>query len=664
MANAEDPFGQADLRYAKILALAADAIICIDDQQRIVLFNHGAETTFGFAAAEILGRSIEVLIPARFRSSHARHVSGFAHGPPVARHMGERQAIFAMRKSGEEFPAEATISKIVYEDGYVLTVVLRDISERYKAEERRKRDAEKLRQALHAGKLGGFEQDFVTGQMHLFGDAPGILGIDRTECHRDEFIALIHEDDRDFVSQTSQLIEKTGSFDLEYRIRKPDGSIAWIRAIGAIVNDDSPHPHVFGTLQDITHQKDIEHELERRVSERTDALRSEIHHREQTQKQLVRAQRMEAFGQLTGGVAHDFNNLLTIIGGNLELLQDQVTGDRPLRQLKRALEAVGMGSRLTQRLLTFARRSNLEPEVLNLNDQVINIIDLLRRTIGETITISSVLAPDLGHAQADPSEVENAILNLALNARDAMPGGGKLIIETANATIDETFAASIQGDGTAPGDYIRLSVTDTGTGMTPEVLTRAFEPFFTTKEHGRGTGLGLATVYGFARQSGGYATIYSEAGYGTTVNIYLPRSDLPFAEKDDVLTRFPATGHKRILVVEDNPDVRDVTVERLEKLGYQILSADSGPTAVELLKADPDIDLVFSDIMMAGGMSGYDLAAWVKANLPSTKMLLTSGFSNELVKRTAQGQSELKVLQKPYALADLAHAFREAFETN
>jgi PAS domain S-box-containing protein len=663
MAIPRDPFGHADERYAKILALAADAVICIDDQQRIVLFNNGAETAFGYASAEILGQPIDVLIPVRFRVSHARHVNSFAGGPPAARHMGERQAIYAIRKSGEEFPADATISKIAFEGGHILTVVLRDVTERFKAEERRRQDAEKLRQALVAGRLGGFEQDFVTKRMQLFGDAPQIIGLNKTECHRDEAIAMIHEEDRDHVAQASQRLAETRQIDIEYRICKPDGSIAWIRSVGAIVNDDRDNPHVFGTVQDITHQKDIEHELERRVAERTEALQTEVRHREEAQKQLVRAQRMEAFGQLTGGVAHDFNNLLTVIGGNLELLQDQVAGEKPQRQLKRAIEAVGMGARLTQRLLTFARRSDLEPEVLNLNDQVINIIDLLRRTIGETITISSVLAPDLGRVRADASEVENAILNLAINARDAMPAGGKLVIETANAEIDDSFAASIQGDRIVPGRYIRLSVADTGTGMTPEVLTRAFEPFFTTKEHGRGTGLGLATIYGFARQSGGYATIYSEAGLGTTVNLYLPRTDQPVSESNEALIRFAGASARRVLVVEDNPDVREVTIQRLEKLGYRHMASDSGPAAVELLKADPAFDLVFSDIMMAGGMSGYDLAAWVQANLPSVKVLLTSGFSYELARRLDRTGGDLKVLRKPYATADLATALQEGFES-
>jgi PAS domain S-box-containing protein len=657
-----DPFGHADQRYAKILSLAADAIICIDARHSIVFFNNGAETTFGFSAAEILGQSIEVLIPARFRSKHDDHVRRFSNGPPAARHMGERQAIFALRKSGEEFPAEATISKIVLDQGHILTVVLRDVSERFKAEEQRKQDAEKLRRALMAGKLGGFEQDHRTRQLRLFGDAQGILGFDRMDCRLDAVLALIHDDDRANVGKALRMVAQTRAFDIECRICKPNGMIAWIRTVGAFTNDNRKHPHVFGTFQDITQQKDIEHELERRVAERTAALQTEILHREETQKQLVRAQRMEAFGQLTGGIAHDFNNLLTVIGGNLELLQDTVTGERPERQLKRALESVGMGSRLTQRLLTFARRSNLDPEILNLNDQVVSTIDLLRRTIGETITISSVLAPDLGFVRADQSEVENTILNLAINARDAMTVGGKLAIETANVTFDDCSAASMQGERITPGNYIRLSVTDTGVGMTADVLARAFEPFFTTKEHGRGTGLGLATVYGFARQSGGHATIVSEIGVGTTVNIYLPRSELAPVARTDMQSQVSWMRGKRILVVEDNPDVRDVVVQRLTQLGCQTLVCESGSAAVALLGDNRAIDLVFSDIMMAGGMSGHDLAMWVKSNRPSTKVLLTTGYSEDHIGGRADQADAPKVLQKPYATADLVKALQEAFE--
>ncbi|MCA3564447.1 MAG: PAS domain S-box protein [Methylocystis sp.] len=664
MASESSTPGLADHRYAKILALAIDAIICIDGNQRIVLFNNGAEATFGFKAADIIGRSIDTLIPARFHARHAQHVATLAGGPPVARHMGERQAIYALRKSGEEFPAEATISKIALEDGSsLLTVVLRDISERFNAETRRRQDAEKLRRALSAGRLGGFEQDLATGRMLLFGDTPGILGLPGPECGHAAFLDLVHADDRGNLEDAMATVPLTGALELEYRIRRPDGACAWIRSICMLVRDERERPHIFGTLQDISAQKDIEHELERRVAERTDALQAEVRHREETQQQLVRAQRMEAFGQLTGGIAHDFNNLLTIVGGNLELLQDQVIGEKPQRQLKRALEAVGMGSRLTERLLTFARRGKLEPEVLNLNDQVVNVIDLLVRTLGETITISSVLAPDLGRVLADASEVENAILNLAINARDAMPSGGTLMIETANATVDGTFAASPQGDAVAPGRYVRLSVADSGSGMIPEVLAKAFEPFFTTKEHGRGTGLGLATIYGFARQSGGYATIYSEPGLGTTVNIYLPRSEQAEPPREDSLMHYLAADNRRILVVEDQPDVREVAIERLGKLGYRTCACESGPDAVALLQEDPDFDLVFSDILMAGGMSGYDLAVWVRTNRPAVKILLTSGFPNELARQTAGKHEAFAVLQKPYATADLAAALQEAFRS-
>jgi PAS domain S-box-containing protein len=673
MSESEDPtvarltpqssaFEHGDERYAKIVALAADAIICIDDAQRITLFNQGAEKTFGFAASEIIGQPIDVLIPTRFRKGHSGHVRGFASGAPHARHMGERQAIFALRKSGEEFPADATISKIMTSGKSILTVVLRDISERFNAEERRRQDAEKLRQALVAGKLGGFERYFKEDRLRLFGETRAILGLEAEECHQDDFVALVHVDDRERVVACLNHTAQTGRMEQEYRIRKPDGALVWIKSIGVVVGDGLQEGHLFCTVQDITQQKEIEHELERRVSERTDALQAEIRQREETQKQLVHAQRMEAFGQLTGGVAHDFNNLLTIIGGNLELLQDHVNGERPERQLKRALEAVGMGSRLTQRLLMFARRSNLEPQILNLNEQVISIIDLLRRTIGEDINISSVLAPNLGHVKVDASEVENAILNLAINARDAMSVGGNLIIETSNAVIDDSFSRAIQAESVAPGAYVRLSVADTGRGMSADVLTKAFEPFFTTKEHGRGTGLGLATVYGFARQSGGFATIYSELGVGTTVNIYLPRCDDAPATTDEPELVRPTGASKRILVVEDNPAVRDIAIERLQKLGYLIESTESGPAAIKLLEGEAEFDLVFSDIMMAGGMTGYDLALWISANMPKIKVLLTSGYSEEFVTRTKKGGQQFPVLQKPYAINDLAKALQEVFE--
>ena len=290
---------------------------------------------------------------------------------------------------------------------------------------------------------------------------------------------------------------------------------------------------------------------------------------------LRKSQRMEAIGQLTGGIAHDFNNLLTIITGNLELLEMEIESDEQRDLLSRANDAALMGARLTNRLLTFARRRRLEPVVLDLNDQVLSMAELLRRTLGETIALSTLLAPRLWSVQADPSEIENAVLNLAINARDAMPAGGKLVLETKNVVLDERDVATEVG--VQPGDYVRLSVSDTGVGMSPEVLARVFEPFFTTKEPGKGTGLGLSGLYGFVKQSGGHVTVYSEVGKGTTVNLYLPRvttgvEAMTTARGERAAA--PLAG-ETILLVEDNAEVRRVSARRVRNLGYTVIEAEN-----------------------------------------------------------------------------------------
>jgi PAS domain S-box-containing protein len=643
--------------YSQMIALTIDAIICVDQDQRIILFNSGAEQVFQHRAHDVIGQSLNCLLPERFRAAHAGHVRHFAAAPSVSRHMGDRQIIYALRKSGEEFPAEATISKITAPSGYILTVVLRDVTERVQAEERRRKDAEKLRQALASGRLGAFEYDVSHDQVSLLGQAGAIHRVEVSPCNLTQWLAPLHPED---AARLRALLQYKGpakaSVMTDYRVLNPDASLSWVRLIIAAQSEGPASDCLFCTVQDITEQKDIEIELERRVTERTQALEAEITQRELAQKQLLAAQRMEAFGQLTGGIAHDFNNLLTVIGGNLELLDPQIIGERPRRQYGRAIEAVEMGARLTRRLLAFALRNTLEPQTLDLNEQVINLIDILRRTIGEIITISSTLAPDLGMVCADASEVENAILNLAINARDAMPDGGKLVIETANVTIDETFGKLAELKAVTPGHYVRLSVSDTGCGMPPDVIVKAFEPFFTTKEHGRGTGLGLSTVYGFARQSGGYATLYSEPGQGTTVNLYLPRTDADRVKPVSAQARMPRFLGKRILVVEDNADVREITMGRLDAFGYACLSCESGPAAIAVLEGRDDIDLVFSDIMMTGGLSGYDLADWILRHRPGLKILLTSGFAGSQPAGLSPALAHLKVLRKPYAAEELRKA--------
>jgi PAS domain S-box-containing protein len=376
-----------------------------------------------------------------------------------------------------------------------------------------------------------------------------------------------------------------------------------------------------------------------------------------TERALREAQKMEALGQLTGGIAHDFNNLLTVILGNVEMLESRLTSEDDRDLAREALEAAEVGARLTSRLLAFARRSHLEPELVNLNTFVLGLTDMLHRTLGETVRLSTMLDPSLWTVKVDPSQVESAIVNLAVNARDAMPKGGRLMLETSNVSLDADAVAEMQG--VAASDYVRLSVSDTGEGMLPSVRDRAFEPFFTTKEKGRGTGLGLSMVYGLAKQSGGHATIYSEVGKGTSVNLYLPRHhgtrDAAVSGKQPPAQ---AGGGERILVVEDDERVRRLTVERLRRLNYQVVDAGSAQAALDILGQDPKIDLVFSDLVMPGGMDGRELATIVADRFPRIRVLLTSGYSEDLVSSASAGPTNL--LRKPYRQVELAKAVAEA----
>lgn len=375
---------------------------------------------------------------------------------------------------------------------------------------------------------------------------------------------------------------------------------------------------------------------------------------------LNHSQKLEAIGHLTGGIAHDFNNLLTVIIGNLELLDMKLEDSSQRDLLVEAQEAADLGARLTERLLAFARRSALAPDVINLNVLILGLTDLLHRTLGETINLSTALSTGLWNARVDPGQIESAIVNLAVNARDAMPGGGKLIIETRNIRIDELHAMA--EDGLQVGDYVQLSVSDTGSGMPESVRLRAFEPFFTTKEAGRGTGLGLSMVYGFAKQSGGNVTIYSELGRGTAINLYLPRHGEAAGAREgrhDVSGR-ASHGGEHILVVEDDSRVRRLTSLRLSELGYRVIEAASGPEALELLDQEPSIALVFTDLVMPGGMSGHELCAEVVKRRPAIRLLLTSGYSDAFLQESRLPGERPVLLRKPYMQAALAEAVQTA----
>ena len=379
----------------------------------------------------------------------------------------------------------------------------------------------------------------------------------------------------------------------------------------------------------------------------------------ESERRLAQAQKMEAVGQLTGGIAHDFNNLLLVISGNLELLELHLERDEPEVLLKEAQDAAGLGSQLTDRLLTFARRRHMDPQIIQLNDLVVSITDMLRRTLGEHIALSTSLARDIWAVRVDAGQVQSAIVNMAVNARDAMPKGGKLVVESRNMMLDadhSDFQSELN-----PGEYVQLSISDTGAGMAPEVRDRAFEPFFTTKEMGRGTGLGLAMVYGFVKQSGGHVTIYSEVGHGTTINLYFPRVDgaVAGAEPTKIKDQFDPRARGTILVVEDDARVRQLTITRLKMIGYQVLEASDGPKALDILRRDGAVDLVFTDLVMPGGLSGREVAIRARELKPGIKVLLTSGYAEELVHGDDLQREQLKVLRKPYQQADLVAVLRE-----
>ncbi|HNB26899.1 MAG TPA: PAS domain S-box protein [Alphaproteobacteria bacterium] len=380
----------------------------------------------------------------------------------------------------------------------------------------------------------------------------------------------------------------------------------------------------------------------------------------QAERQLQQAVKMEAVGQLTGGIAHDFNNLLTVIIGSLDLDLAKVPAAlRPA--IDQAMRAAERGAALTHRLLAFSRQQTLLPGPVDCNKLVAGMGDLLRRTLGEQVEVELRLAPDLKAALADAAQVENALLNLAINARDAMPDGGKLLIETGNQTLDADYVA-LNPDARA-GDYAMLAVSDTGTGMPPEVLAHAFEPFFTTKEVGKGTGLGLAMIYGFARQSGGHARIYSEVGHGTTVRLYLPRlAQAAPAEAAAPAAPAKSGGGETILVVEDDAKVRRLALAQLESLGYRAIEAANGKEALAIVESGAVIDLLFTDVVMPGGMTGVQLAEAATKLRPRLRVLFTSGYAEGSMQHRGVGEPGIKLLSKPYRKQLLAQKIREALD--
>jgi PAS domain S-box-containing protein len=519
MRRTDEQVGSAEAQAGKlrgILESAAIAIITIDDRGLIEAVNPMTERLFGYAAAELAGQNVKVLMPDPYRAEHDGYISSYVK-TGTRKIIGIGREVTGRRKDGGTFPIHLAVSE-------------------FEAKGKR----------------------YFTGMIH----------------------------------------------------------------------DLSDRKHVEEALRD-------------------------------SERRLAQAQKMEAVGQLTGGIAHDFNNLLLVITGNLELLERYVDGDNARALLKEAHDAAALGAQLTDQLLTFARQRQLDPRVVRLNDLIIGVADMLRRTLGEQISLSTSLARDLWETCADPCQFQSAIVNLAVNARDAMPKGGRLIVETRNVVVEaDQFGADPE---LKRGDYVQLSVSDTGMGMPAEVRDRVFEPFFTTKEKGRGTGLGLAMVYGFVKQMGGNISIYSEVGRGTTVNLYLPRAGAVPVER--LTSHGMVTPELRsrgvILLVEDDDRVRQLTVTRLKMIGHDVIEARDGLEAMNLLQSGVHIDLVFTDMIMPGGLSGLDVAHKARDLKPGIKVLLTTGYAEDLTHADDLERESVKVLRKPYRQAELAMALRD-----
>jgi PAS domain S-box-containing protein len=468
-----------------------------------------------------------------------------------------------------------------------------------------------------------------------------------------------HPDDRPAVERSFAEANAThAAFSLEYRLRGRDGDYRWaIDAAAPWFDNKGAFLGYIGSVIDITDRKEAEEARRQLNEELAQRVADALAARDEVEAQLRHAQKLEAVGRLTGGVAHDFNNLLQVIGGNLQLLGRDLAGHgRAEERLKNALAAVGRGAKLASQLLAFGRRQPLAPKVVNLGRLIRNMDDMLRRALGEGIEIECVIGGGLWNTHIDAGQLENALLNLAINARDAMQGHGRLTIEAGNSFLDDGYAE--RHDGIEPGQYVMVAVSDTGCGIPPEQLERVFEPFFTTKDEGQGTGLGLSMVYGFVKQSGGHVKLYSEPGHGTTVRLYLPRSHQQEDVPTDVDSGPVASGTETVLVVEDDENVRATVVEMLSELGYRVLKARDADSGLVIIDSGIPIDVLFTDVVMPGRLRSPELARKARERLPNIAVLFTSGYTDNAIVHGGRLDDGIELLSKPYTREALARKIR------
>ncbi len=664
--------------FESLFETAPDAVIVVDRDGRIVLANAQAGRLFGYAEHGLLGLAVEMLLPESLRAVHGVHRARFM-GNPHARPMGAGYELVGTRSDGSEFPVEIGLSPVRTGDDPLYAAAIRDISETQRARQALAR----TRYDVVVGEVGRLaleSPDFEAFLLRLPDIVAAALSVDAvaillSDGQRREFrprasVGLPIEllDRLPALFNRKRLSARALQADTDQPTRDDQFAQITDDSLGGLLAEFGFHDKAAQTLFDRYEPVGvmIAFAAEARAfdRDRMHFLQSIAHmlsaslQRSHSEEQLAHAQRLEAVGQLTGGVAHDFNNLLTVISGNLQLLEDEeISGADRTQIIQSALRAVGNGAALTRKLLAFARRQRLSPRSIAPQSWLTELSTLLKRALGETIAIRIECDANLPNVFADASELDSALVNLALNARDAMPRGGELSISVGAREIK----ANDEVPDLQPGHYVTVHVADTGIGMTSDVLARVLEPFFTTKGAGKGSGLGLSMVYGFARQSGGAVTIDSQLGYGTRVALFLP--SVP-AKPDAPRARGPLPASHRgeiVLVVEDEPEVRGIAVAFLRSLGYASRVAGNAEEALDLLREDTDIDLLFSDVVLGSGMSGLDLARTARLERPDLPVLLTSGYEHSALNRS-DGDGGLRLLRKPYSREEFSAAIRDVLD--
>jgi two-component system cell cycle sensor histidine kinase/response regulator CckA len=596
--------------------------------------NDAAVQRYGYDRDEFLAMTIRDIRPSDDVDQLVTHISQPRDPWQSAGHWRHRL------KSGQVIDVEITSHTITFAEQPAALVVAQDITERKRAAETLRAAEERTRFALQNANVGIWDMDYTTGVLRWSEAIEGHYGLQpgTFDGTFEAFVERIHPDDRASVLETvGNAMKSGGDFFTQNRSIAPDGTVRWLSGAGRVLLGEHGEPvRAVGISQDVTERRKLE-------------------------AQFQQAQKMEAVGRLAGGVAHDFNNLLTVMLGYCELLlSDFQPGDPHRADLEEIQKAGARATGLTRQLLAFSRKQIIEPTVLDLNAVVSHMGAMLQRLIGEDVKVVVDPGSELALLKADRGQVEQIVMNLAVNARDAMPKGGTLTIATTNVELDEDYA--VTHVGVTPGSYVTLTVTDTGTGMTPEVQARLFEPFFTTKEVGKGTGLGLATVHGIAKQSGGSVGVYSELGNGTSFHVYFPRAEAAgmVADAKQPVTQRPSV-EETVLVVEDAEGLRELARRLLQRQGYTVLVASNADEALQLFEEHPSIDLLLTDVVMPGA-SGPELTRQLVERRPALKVVYMSGYTEDSIVQHGVLKPGIAFLHKPFTSDTLGRKLREVLD--